>query len=340
MAKIKVSELAQLNADRVNEETSLLAVDSQQSYQLKYGFLSANLSSNLYRPLAETVSAECDIQQQKDDISNLTLSCNNLSDEIKLSVNALTSSIDNKLDKDTVATEITPGLVKLGYQESESEANRCYSLQLDQDNKAYVKVPWQPGQIDDPRLTVLLGVSSYYSYDLDDELHHNKDKVKELSTSVNKLSANVEELNTLSVSQTFNEIDEQLSEIASYTDDGILSSGYILELSSKVKELSTSVNSLSANVEELNTLSVSQTFNEIDEQLSEIASYTDDGILSSGYILELSSIVSSLYDDIYPIGSIYTTINNTVPNKLQSFEWEKLNLSIDIGNINFFKRIK
>lgn len=298
MAKIKVSELAQLNADRVNEETSLLAVDSQQSYQLKYGFLSANLSSNLYRPLAETVSAECDIQQQKDDISNLTLSCNNLSDEIKLSVNVLTSSIDNKLDKDTVATEITPGLVKLGYQESESEANRCYSLQLDQDNKAYVKVPWQPGQIDDPRLTVLLGVSSYYSYDLDDELHHNKDKVNELSTSVNNLAANVEELNTLSVSQTFNEIDEQLSEIASYTDDGILSSGYILELSSIVSSL------------------------------------------YAGYILELSSIVSSLYDDIYPIGSIYTTTNNTVPNKLQLFAWEKLTLSIDIGNINFFKRIE
>ena len=338
MAKIKVSELAQLDADRVNEETSLLAVDNQQSYQLKYGFLSANLSSSLYRPLAETVSAECDIQQQKDDISNLTLSCNNLSDEIKLSVNTLTSSIDNKFDKDTAATSTSLGLVKLGYQES--EANRCYPLQLDQDNKAYVKVPWQPGQIDDPRLTVLLGVSSYYSYDADDDLHHNKDKVNELSTSVNKLSANVEELNTLSVSQTFNEIDEQLSEIASYTDDGILSSGYILELSSKVNELSTSVNKLSANVEELNTLSVSQTFNEIDEQLSEIASYTDDGILSSGYILELSSIVSSLYDDIYPIGSIYTTTDNNVPNKLQSFEWEKLNLSIDIGNINFFKRIK
>ena len=281
MAKIKVSELAQLDADRVNEETSLLAVDRQQSYQLKYGFLSANLSSNLYRPLAETISAECDIQQQKDDISNLTLSCNNLSDEIKLSVNALTSSINNKLDKDTIATDITPGLVRLGYQES--EANKCYPLQLDQDNKAYVKVPWKPGQIDDPRLTVLLGVSSYYSYDLDDELHHNKDKVSELSTSVNNLSANVEELNTLNISQTFDKIDKQLSDIASYTDNGIL---------------------------------------------------------SSGYILELSSIVSSLYNDIYPKGSIYTTTVNNVPTKLQLFKWEKLTLSIDIGNINFFKRIE
>ena len=281
MAKIKVSELAQLDADRVNEETSLLAVDRQQSYQLKYGFLSANLSSNLYRPLAETISAECDIQQQKDDISNLTLSCNNLSDEIKLSVNALTSSINNKLDKDTIATDITPGLVRLGYQKS--EANKCYPLQLDQDNKAYVKVPWQPGQIDDPRLTVLLGVSSYYSYDLDDESHYNKDKVNELSTSVNNLSADVEELNTLNISQTFDKIDKQLSDIASYTDNGIL---------------------------------------------------------SSGYILELTSIVSSLYNDIYPKGSIYTTTVNNVPTKLQLFKWEKLTLSIDIGNINFFKRIE
>ena len=129
MAKIKVSELALLDENKGNEYTSLLAVDNNQSYQLRYGFLSSNLSSNLYRPIAETVSAECDIQQQKDDIAALSAISRNLCAEIQLSTQTLASEIDNKIDKTTIATSADLGLIKGGYD-------------TDVDRKNYAVLPY------------------------------------------------------------------------------------------------------------------------------------------------------------------------------------------------------
>lgn len=157
MSKIKVSELAPLDASKVNKYTSLLAVDNNHSYQLKYGFLSSNLSSNLYRPITETVSAECDIQQQKDDITALYATSESLCAEIQLSTQTLASEIDNKIDKTTIATSTNLGLIKVGYDTDLTAKN--YAVQLTEENKAYVHVPWESGSggsgdYDDVRKTV------------------------------------------------------------------------------------------------------------------------------------------------------------------------------------------
>ena len=161
MAKIKVSELAQLDESKVNDKTSLLAVDSNQSYQLRYGFLSSNLSSNLYRPIAETVSAECDIQQQKDDIAALSATSRNLCAEIQLSTQTLTSEIDNKIDKTTIATSADLGLIKVGYDTDVDRKN--YAVQLNEEKQAYVHVPLEGGSGEtDPRIDTLAIMSSYY----------------------------------------------------------------------------------------------------------------------------------------------------------------------------------
>ena len=222
MAKIKVSELAQLDESKVNDKTSLLAVDSNQSYQLRYGFLSSNLSSNLYRPIAETVSAECDIQQQKDDIAALSATSRNLCAEIQLSTQTLASEIDNKIDKTTIATSADLGLIKVGYNTDLNAKN--YAVQLTETNYAYVHVPWQGGSGgSDPRIDTLAIMSSYYvSSDNIAIPRMNYNSIKLLSGYVNQAIEETESLNDL------------VDKIAMFDDANNLSSGLLYDLSSEV----------------------------------------------------------------------------------------------------------
>ena len=222
MAKIKVSELAQLRESDVNKYTSLLAVDSNQSYQLRYGFLSSNLSSNLYRPIAETVSAECDIQQQKDDIAALSATSMNLCAEIQLSTQTLTSEIDNKIDKTTIATSADLGLIKVGYDTDVDRKN--YAVQLNEEKQAYVHVPWEGGSGgSDPRIDTLAIMSSYYvSSDNIAIPRMNYNSIKLLSGYVNQAIEETESLNDL------------VDKIAMFDDANNLSSGLLYDLSSEV----------------------------------------------------------------------------------------------------------
>ena len=222
MAKIKVSELAQLDENKVNEQTSLLAVDSNQSYQLRYGFLSSNLSSNLYRPIAETVSAECDIQQQKDDIAALSATSNSLCAEIQLSTQTLASEIDNKIDKTTIATSADLGLIKVGYDTDLNAKN--YAVQLTEENKAYVHVPWESGSGgSDPRIDTLAIMSSYYvSSDNIAIPRMNYNNIRLLSGYVNQAIEETESLNNL------------VDKISMFDDANNLSSGLLYDLSSEV----------------------------------------------------------------------------------------------------------
>ena len=222
MAKIKVSELAQLRESDVNEQTSLLAVDSNQSYQLRYGFLSSNLSSNLYRPIAETVSAECDIQQQKDDIEALSATSRNLCAEIQLSTQTLASEIDNKIDKTTIATSADLGLIKVGYDTDVDRKN--YAVQLNEEKQAYVHVPWEGGSGgSDPRIDILAIMSSYYvSSDNIAIPRMNYNSIKLLSGYVNQAIEETESLNDL------------VDKIAMFDDANNLSSGLLYDLSSEV----------------------------------------------------------------------------------------------------------
>ena len=222
MAKIKVSELAQLRESDVNEYTSLLAVDNNQSYQLRYGFLSSNLSSNLYRPIAETVSAECDIQQQKDDIATLSAISRNLCAEIQLSTQTLASEIDNKIDKRTIATSADLGLIKVGYDTDVDRKN--YAVQLNEEKQAYVHVPWEGGSGgSDPRIDTLAIMSSYYvSSDNIAIPRMNYNSIKLLSGYVNQAIEETESLNDL------------VDKIAMFDDANNLSSGLLYDLSSEV----------------------------------------------------------------------------------------------------------
>ena len=222
MAKIKVSELAQLDENKVNDKTSLLAVDSNQSYQLRYGFLSSNLSSNLYRPIAETVSAECDIQQQKDDIAALSATSNSLCAEIQLSTQTLTSEIDNKIDKTTIATSADLGLIKVGYDTDVDRKN--YAVQLNGEKYAYVHVPWEGGSGgSDPRIDTLAIMSSYYvSSDNIAIPRMNYNSIKLLSGYVNQAIEETESLNDL------------VDKISMFDDANNLSSGLLYDLSSEV----------------------------------------------------------------------------------------------------------
>ena len=222
MAKIKVSELAQLDESKVNDKTSLLAVDSNQSYQLRYGFLSSNLSSNLYRPIAETVSAECDIQQQKDDIAALSATSRNLCTEIQLSTQTLTSKIDTKIDKTTIATSADLGLIKVGYDADVDRKN--YAVQLNEEKQAYVHVPWEGGSGEsDPRIDTLAIMSSYYvSSDNIAIPRMNYNSIKLLSGYVNQAIEETESLNDLA------------DKIAMFDDANNLSSGLLYDLSSEV----------------------------------------------------------------------------------------------------------
>ena len=222
MAKIKVSELAQLRESDVNEQTSLLAVDSNQSYQLRYGFLSSNLSSNLYRPIAETVSAECDIQQQKDDIAALSATSRNLCAEIQLSTQTLTSEINKKIDKTTIATSADLGLIKVGYDTDVDRKN--YAVQLNEEKQAYVHVPWEGGSGgSDPRIDTLAIMSSYYvSSDNIAIPRMNYNSITLLSGYVNQAIEETESLNDL------------VDKIAMFDDANNLSSGLLYDLSSEV----------------------------------------------------------------------------------------------------------
>ena len=222
MAKIKVSELALLDENKVNKQTSLLAVDSNQSYQLKYGFLSSNLSSNLYRPITETVSAECDIQQQKDDIAALSAISRNLCAEIQLSTQTLASEIDNKIDKTTIATSADLGLIRVGYDTDVDRKN--YAVQLNEEKQAYVHVPWEGGSGgSDPRIDTLAIMSSYYvSSDNIAIPRMNYNSIKLLSGYVNQTFEETESLNDLA------------DKIAMFDDANNLSSGLLYDLSSEV----------------------------------------------------------------------------------------------------------
>ena len=222
MAKIKVSELAQLRESDVNEQTSLLAVDSNQSYQLRYGFLSSNLSSNLYRPIAETVSAECDIQQQKDDIAALSATSRNLCAEIQLSTQTLTSEINKKIDKTTIATSADLGLIKVGYDTDVDRKN--YAVQMKEEKQAYVHVPWEGGSGgSDPRIDTLAIMSSYYvSSDNIAIPRMNYNSITLLSGYVNQAIEETESLNDL------------VDKIAMFDDANNLSSGLLYDLSSEV----------------------------------------------------------------------------------------------------------
>ena len=236
MAKIKVSELAQLRESNVNKYTSLLAVDNNQSYQLKYGFLSSNLSSNLYRPITETVSAECDIQQQKDDIEALSATSRNLCAEIQLSTQTLTSEIDNKIDKTTIATPTDLGLIRVGYDADVDRKN--YAVQLNEEKQAYVHVPWEGGSGgSDPRIDTLAIMSSYYvSSDNIAIPRMNYNSINIMSGYVNQAIEETESLNDL------------VDKIAMFDDANNLSSGLLYDLSSEVSATSGLLYDLSSEV--------------------------------------------------------------------------------------------
>ena len=265
MAKIKVSELAQLDESKVNDKTSLLAVDSNQSYQLKYGFLSSNLSSNLYRPITETVSAECDIQQQKDDIAALSATSKNLCAEIQLSTQTLTSEIDNKIDKTTIATSTNLGLIKVGYYTDVDRKN--YAVQLNEEKQAYVHVPLEGGSGgSDPRIDTLAIMSSYYvSSDNIAIPRMNYNSIKLLSGYVNQAFEETELLNDL------------VDKIAMFDDDSNLSSGLLYDLSSEVSAAKNKIDDI----------------DEISDAVDKIAMFDDDSNLSSGLLYDLSSEVSA-----------------------------------------------
>ena len=276
MAKIKVSELAQLRESDVNKYTSLLVVDNNQSYQLKYGFLSSNLSSNLYRPITETVSVECDIQQQKDDIAALLATSNSLCDEIQLSTQTLISEIDTKIDKTTIATTADLGLIKVGYDTDNNERN--YAVQLTEENKAYVHVPWEGGSGgSDPAVDILKSISSYYA-------------------------------------------------------------GQGTNPTNKVENLSIDFTKISSYVKELSDMNIAGRVDGFDERLDEILTFDDSGEMLSGFIVDLSSNISNLY----PVGAVYTTTNNDIPDELKTngMEWDQINTDLSSVGIRFFKRVQ
>ena len=60
-------------------------------------------------------------------------------------------------------------MIKVGYDTDLTAKN--YAVQLTEENKAYVNVPWQGGSGgDDTRINVLASVSSYYT----DDSYNNK----------------------------------------------------------------------------------------------------------------------------------------------------------------------
>ena len=340
MAKIKVSELALLDENKVNKQTSLLAVDSNQSYQLKYGFLSSNLSSNLYRPITETVSAECDIQQQKDDIAALSATSKNLCAEIQLSTQTLTSEIDNKIDKTTIATSTNLGLIKVGYDTDLTAKN--YAVQLTEENKAYVNVPWEGGSGgSDPAVDDLKKISSYYAGPGTTPTN----KVENLSIDFTKISSYVKQLSDMDIADRVDGCDERLDEILTFDDSGEMLSGFIVDLSSNisnlyptVENLSTDFTKISSYVKELSDTNIVVSVEDCSKRLDEILTFDDSGEMLSGFIVDLSSNISNLY----PVGAVYTTMNNDTPDELKTngMEWDQINTDLSNVGIRFFKRVQ
>ena len=341
MAKIKVSELAQLRESYVNEYTSLLAVDNNQSYQLRYSFLSTNLSSNLYRPIAETVSAECDIQQQKDDIEALSATSRNLCAEIQLSTQTLASEIDNKIDKTTIATSTNLGLIKVGYDTDLTAKN--YAVQLTEE-KAYVHVPWESGSGGSDLAEDVLKLKSISSYYAGPETNPTN-KVENLSIDFTKISSYVNELSDMNIADRVDSCDERLDEILTFDDSGEMLSGFIIDLSSnisnlypKVENLSTDFTKISSYVKELSDTNIVDSVENCSKRLDQILTFDDSGEMLSGFIVDLSSNISNLY----PVGSVYTTTNNDVPDELKTngMKWEQINTDLSSIGIRFFTRVQ
>ena len=341
MAKIKVSELAPLDASKVNKYTSLLAVDSNQSYQLRYDFLSSNLSSNLYRPITETVSAECDIQQQKDDIAALYATSESLCAEIQLSTQTLASEIDNKIDKTTIATSTNLGLIKVGYDTDLTAKN--YAVQLTEE-KAYVHVPWESGSGGSDLAEDVLKLKSISSYYAGPETNPTN-KVENLSTDFTKISSYVNELSDMNIADRVDSCDERLDEILTFDDSGEMLSGFIVDLSSnisnlypKVENLSTDFTKISSYVKELSDTNIVDSVENCSKRLDEILTFDDSGEMLSGFIVDLSSNISNLY----PVSAVYTTTNNDVPDELKTngMKWEQINTDLSSVGIRFFKRVQ
>ena len=342
MAKIKVSELAQLRESDVNKYTSLLAVDNNQSYQLKYGFLSSNLSSNLYRPITETVSAECDIQQQKDDIAALYATSESLCAEIQLSTQTLTSEIDNKIDKTTIATSTNLGLIKVGYDTDLTAKN--YAVQLTEENKAYVHVPWESGSGGSDLAEDVLKLKSISSYYAGPETYPTN-KVENLSTDFTKISSYVKELSDMNIVDRVEGCVERLDEILTFDDSGEMLSGFIVDLSSnisnlypEVENLSTNFTKISSYVKELSDTNIVDSVENCSKRLDKILTFDDSGEMLSGFIVDLSSNISNLY----PIGAVYTTMNDDVPDELKTngMKWKQINTDLSNVGIRFFNRFE
>lgn len=285
MAKIKVSELAQLRESYVNEQTSLLAVDNNQSYQLKYGFLSSNLSSNLYRPIVETVSAECDIQQQKNDIATLLVTSNSISSAVSISALAFDTEIAKKLNKDVVATSSALGLIKLGYESAENSKYYPLSIVTDENEpnfqKAFVYVPWEGGSEEYQKLEAdvkeLTSVSSYYC---------------EPRTKLNLVSAFSDEMNELK--ERYNEVYVNMVDINDDLED-IKPEHYVLGRFEKKPALSP----------------------------ADDPQYILSGGAVYDLSVSLHQLSSTLLQQLYPIDSIYCTYNDILPAIIDNIgSWE------------------
>ena len=70
------------------------------------------------------------------------------------------------------------------------------------------------------------------------------------------------------------------------------------------------------------------------ERLDEILTFDESGEMLSGFIVDLSSNISNLY----PVGAVYTTTNNDIPDELKTngMKWNQINTDLSNVGIRFF----
>ena len=74
------------------------------------------------------------------------------------------------------------------------------------------------------------------------------------------------------------------------------------------------------------------------ERLDEILTFDDESEeMISGFIVDLSSNILNLY----PVGAVYTTTYDSVPDELKTNgrKWQQINTVLSSAGIRFFERV-
>lgn len=106
----------------------------------------------------------------------------------------------------------------------------------------------------------------------------------------------------------------------------------------KVEELSIDFTRVSSYVEELSDMDIAGRVERCVERLDEIVTFDDSGEMLNGFIVDLSTSISALY----PVGAVYTTTNDRVPDELTANgrSWSEINTDLSSLGIKFFQRTK